>query len=225
MKPPGISSQLVLFFAFTAYNTSMDCISLVCLFTINETTNGIIDIWSIICYIICARQFVVVITSGYFILCVQCDCLVFILRGKEKYRFSVDKVHLLKKNVHNRRIAIIERFLNRLRICQHQVKILFHYYWNLKNYLLYYLCETSRNYYNLWILYPLRSVRLSRFYFTCKEKYRFSVYKVPLLWKNVHNRRIDIIERFFNRLRICQRQVKTLCRYYWHFATYWVNYI
>ena len=27
------------FFAFTAYNTSMDCISLVCLFTINETTN------------------------------------------------------------------------------------------------------------------------------------------------------------------------------------------
>jgi len=37
--------------------------------------------------------------------------LVFILRGKEKYRFSVDKVPLLKKNVHNRRIAIIERFL------------------------------------------------------------------------------------------------------------------
>ena len=32
------------FFAFTAYNTSMDCISLVCLFTINETTNGIVDI-------------------------------------------------------------------------------------------------------------------------------------------------------------------------------------
>ena len=27
------------FFAFTAYSTSMDCISLVCLFTINETTN------------------------------------------------------------------------------------------------------------------------------------------------------------------------------------------
>ena len=25
---------------------------------------------------------------------------------------------------------------------------------------------------------------------------------------------IDIIERFFNRLRICQRQVKTLYRYY-----------
>ena len=32
------------FFVFTAYSTSMDCISLVCLFTINETTNGIIDI-------------------------------------------------------------------------------------------------------------------------------------------------------------------------------------
>ena len=28
------------FFAFTAYNTSMDCISLICLFTINETTKG-----------------------------------------------------------------------------------------------------------------------------------------------------------------------------------------
>lgn len=48
------------FFAFTAYNTSMDCISLVCLFTINETTNGVIDIWSIICYIICARQVVTI---------------------------------------------------------------------------------------------------------------------------------------------------------------------
>ena len=107
----GFNTPSWFFFAFTAYSTSTDCISLVCLFTINETTNGIIDIWSIICYIICARQFVVNITSGYFILCVQCDCLVFILRGKEKYRFSVDKVPLLWKNVHNRRIAIIERFL------------------------------------------------------------------------------------------------------------------
>ena len=33
------------FFAFTAYNTSMDCISLVCLFTINETTNGSLTIF------------------------------------------------------------------------------------------------------------------------------------------------------------------------------------
>ena len=41
------------------------------------------------------RLFVVVITSGCFILCVQCDCLVFILRGNLTYRFSVDKVPLL----------------------------------------------------------------------------------------------------------------------------------
>jgi hypothetical protein len=37
--------------------------------------------------------------------------LVFILRGNEKYPFSVDKVPLLWKNIHNRRIDIIERFL------------------------------------------------------------------------------------------------------------------
>ena len=36
----GSSRAATSFFAFTAYNTSMDCISLVCLFTINETTNG-----------------------------------------------------------------------------------------------------------------------------------------------------------------------------------------
>ena len=35
----GLSRAATSFFAFTAYNTSMDCISLVCLFTINETTN------------------------------------------------------------------------------------------------------------------------------------------------------------------------------------------
>lgn len=130
----GSSRAATSFFAFTAYNTFMDCISLVCLFTISETTNGIIDIWNIICYIICARQFVVNITSGFFILCVQCDCLAFILCGKEKYRFSVDKVPLLWKNVHNRRIAIIERFLNRLRICQRQVKTLCRYYWHFATY-------------------------------------------------------------------------------------------
>lgn len=36
----GFRTPSWFFFAFTAYNTSMDCISLECLFTINETTNG-----------------------------------------------------------------------------------------------------------------------------------------------------------------------------------------
>ncbi len=40
----GFNTPSWFFFAFTAYSTSTDCISLVCLFTINETTNGIIDI-------------------------------------------------------------------------------------------------------------------------------------------------------------------------------------